>query len=68
MAKAREVALTFDQDPDYRADAVRFSDLDGRHVGYDNLGATAWTGVQNLIQEIDNPVLTALWEEVQHGA
>lgn len=68
LVSAREIAVAFDQSPNYDADAVRFSALDGQHAGYDNLGTTAWAGVRNLIQESRDPVLTALWEEVQHGA
>lgn len=64
LARARSMAAAFDQAPNYQADAVRFSQLDRPYVGFDNLGTTALEAVEHLIAEIDDPVLTTLWEAI----
>lgn len=68
LTRARALALAFDQAPNYQANAVRFSELDRQHVGYDNLGSTALEAVEHQIAEIDDPALTGLWEAVSHAS
>lgn len=68
LTKAQALARAFDQAPNYQANAVRFSDLDRQYVGYDNLGTSALEAVEHQIVEIDDPVLTTLWEAVSHAS
>ena len=68
LRRAYALASAFDERPDYDAASVRFSVLDRQYMGYDNLGTTACEAVQMLVQEAQDPVLTALWKEVRHGS
>jgi len=66
LRRARETALLFDANPNYSADSVRFSDLNGQYSSHDSLGATAMEAAQNIINEEGIPALTAIWKEIQN--
>lgn len=65
LQHAKRAAETFDRMPDYRGDSIRFVTENAMTV-FDSLGDTAKESVQNLIQDIKNEILLALWEEINH--
>lgn len=66
LQSARRAAETFDRMPDYRGDSIRFVYENATTV-FDSLGDTAKESVQNLLQDIKNEALSAMWEEIDHA-
>ena len=64
LLRAKALAADFDAAPDYRASALRFVMRDERAGVYDDLGASAAQGVQKTVDQMEDPVLTELWKEL----
>ena len=65
LKKARAVAELFDRAPVYSLDSVRFVSLPKESSVHDVLGATAAEGIKTIIHYLDDPALSALWDEVK---
>lgn len=63
--KAHRLCVRFDAAPSYRTDTIRFA-MSGEAAN-DNLGETAAQAAQNALHQMDDPQMTALWQEVRHA-
>ncbi len=68
LQKALEKARRFDSAPDYSLKAIRFADRKEQQMIYDVLGASAEESVERLIGLLDDPWLSAKWEEEKQHA
>lgn len=65
LARTRKIALSFDAAPSYAANRIRFVSIENA-TAYDDYGATALEGLEQLVKEQTSPAFSVLWEEVQH--
>lgn len=65
IRRAKEVAQTFDNAPDYSTENIRFVVCEKERSGHDNLGNTAMEALQHFVDEENEPAFTALWEEMR---
>ena len=61
---AKGLAESFDREPNYAADSIRFVHTAERHTAFDDLGATALESVQKAVRNMGSEELTALWENI----
>lgn len=64
VEEAHRLAVRFDAAPSYTTDSIRFV-MPGETAN-DNLGETAAQAAQNVLRQMDDPQMTALWQEVCH--
>lgn len=64
---AKELAEHFDAAPEYKSDAIRFVTLIKPVSAYDALGETAMAGIQNILRDLGNDTLSAMWRESQNN-
>ena len=62
--EAHCLAVRFDAAPSYAADTIRFVMPGEDSTANDDLGETAAQAAQNALQQIDDPQMTALWQEM----
>lgn len=60
---AKQLAKHFDAAPEYSPEAIRFVTLAKRASAYDDLGETAMEGIQNILDDLGDEVLSAIWRE-----
>lgn len=65
LKSAYELALRFDECPNYHASDIRFAVEDNATV-YDDNGETALIGLEHYINEEDYDELSALWSEIKN--
>ncbi len=65
LRRAVELAQRFDRSPSYDANRIRFvSGTEG--TAYDDFGATALDGVEQMVLLQNSSSLSALWEEIKY--
>lgn len=62
--EAHCLAVRFDAAPSYAADTIHFVMPGEDSTANDDLGETAAQAAQNALQQIDDPQMTALWQEM----
>ena len=63
LSLAKELAERFDAAPEYDSGAIRFVTLAKPASTYDDLGETAMEGIQNVLDDLGNDVLSAMWAD-----
>ena len=67
LRRAGELALHFDEAPEYHFNNVRFYHGTGEETACDDFGRTAMEGIENWLKEVEEKgELTGLWEEWKH--
>ncbi len=66
LEKAWNLARRFDAAPTYKANQIRFVQLNNA-TAYDDFGSTAMEGIDRILAEQEDPKLCDLWEEVKHN-
>lgn len=65
LRKAKDIAVRFDEAPDYDAASIRFVSCQESAAAYDDLGDSAMNGIDALIAEYENKELLDLWKDVK---
>lgn len=65
LEKAEELALAFDDSPDYDLSSIRFVEAEKPASAYDNLGTTAMESLDNTVKSFANEAFSALWQDVR---
>ena len=66
LRQAKNIALRFDEAPNYSASSVRFVSCQTSATAFDDLGDTAMIGVENLITSDERSDLLDLWRNVNN--
>lgn len=64
LCTAKSLAESFDHEPAYTADSIRFVHTAERRTLFDDLGENAGESVLKVVQNAEFPELAALWEEI----
>lgn len=65
LSRAGEIARSFDAAPTYASGRIRFVSVENA-TAYDDYGATALEGLEQLVKEQTSPAFSVLWKEVKH--
>lgn len=65
LHQAKNIALRFDEAPNYNASCIRFVSCQTPATAFDDLGDTAMIGVDNLITSYEKSELLNLWRIVK---
>ena len=65
LRKAKDIALRFDEAPNYSASSIRFVSCQIPATTFDDLGDTAMIGIDNYIAGQENSELLNLWRMVK---
>lgn len=65
LRQAKELALGFDEAPNYNASSIRFVSCQTSATAFDDLGDTAMIGVDDLIASYEKSELLDLWRRVR---
>lgn len=68
LRKAKNIALKFDEAPDYNALNLRFVVSSKPATAFDDMGDTAMMSLDGVIAQFAEPELSELWEKVKEGA
>lgn len=66
LRQAKNIALRFDEAPNYSASSARFVSCQTSATAFDDLGDTAMIGVENLITSDERSELLDLWRNVNN--
>ena len=67
LERAKGLSGFFDSSPSYNEDDIRFiSRIDGASA-HDDIGATAFDAINNVVKECENEEFTSLWISVTKG-
>ena len=65
LRQAKNIALRFDEAPNYNASDIRFVSCQTPATAFDDLGDTAMIGVDELIADYEKSELLSLWRMVR---
>ena len=65
LKKAKELAAFFDAAPSYDESDIRFITRIEGASAHDDMGATAMDGIEHAVDQYENEMLTALWNQVK---
>ena len=65
LRRAKDIALRFDEAPNYDASSIRFVSCQAPATAFDDLGDTAMIGVDDLITSYEKSELLNLWRMVK---
>ena len=68
LRRAKDIALRFDEAPNYDASSIRFVSCQIPATAFDDLGDTAMIGIEGVIAQCDHPELMNLWRHIQNEA
>ena len=66
LRKAKLTANSFDRQPVYNVDSIRFVQTSTRHTAFDALGETANESALRAVQAMDSAEFSTLWEGICH--
>ncbi|MBQ6509837.1 MAG: helix-turn-helix transcriptional regulator [Flexilinea sp.] len=64
LEKAKKLAASFDEAPNYAQNDIRFIISAEGESAYDDLGTTAMDAIENVVSRCKNEEFTALWKSV----
>ena len=68
LRRAKDIAMRFDEAPNYDASSIRFVSCQSPATAFDDLGDTAMIGIEGVIAECEHPELMNLWRRIQNEA
>lgn len=68
LRKAKNIALKFDEAPDYNARNLRFAASSKPATAFDDMGETAMGSLDGVIKQFAEPELSELWETIKAEA
>ena len=64
LRKARDIAARFDSTPNYSLRKLRFAENTDQAISFDIFGSSAYESVVNLLELMEEPLLSAQWKEI----
>ena len=65
LRQAKDIALRFDEAPNYSASSIRFVSCQIPATAFDDLGDTAMIGIDDYIASLEKSELLNLWRMVK---